>query len=131
MKDLQLIDLKGDTRLFEDISAISVYRNGFWAFVFFPDYSKKYIHGNTSYYKVKDTFGLHSSGAFRPSKPIYRGDPGDYLAIGQRGMYSLVTKKQYEAMFPKEDTSQDKKEINSNSLKDPNFLTSVVKNYDK
>lgn len=130
MKDLQLTDIRTSNQIPSDVKVTSVYRGGFWAFAYFPQYSASIKQGDTSYFRIKDTFGLHLVGAFRADKPLYRGYPGDYIAVGQNGTFSLVKKKTYEAMFAPLKDDNFIKTVNSNSLKDSKYITSIVKNYE-
>jgi len=130
MKDLQLTDIQTSNQLLSDVKVTSVYRGGFWAFAYFPQYSTNVVQGDTSYFRIKETFGLHLVGASRADKPLYRGYPGDYIAVGQNGAYSLVKKKEYDIMFSPLNNDTSDNNVNSNSLKDKKYITSIVKNYE-
>ena len=133
MKDLELKDIL--ERQVESFTKISVYLNGQWQFATLVNPIA--VDNNQSFYRIDYKFGLAKSSQENPKKFSLFGNPGDYVAIDNVGIYSLVKKDQYKQLFNSKSigqssvvptqTSTNATPTTSASLKNPNYITEVVK----
>lgn len=125
MKDLELNDILQRER--NPLTKISVYVNGRWQFVSLSNPIK--TQGNQSFYRIIYKFGLIKSSVTTPINRTINGQPGDYVAMDSQGELSLVTRAQYEQIFPKLIEGQGAGADSSAKLKDPNYITQIVRGY--
>ena len=133
MKDLELKDILA--RQVESFTKISVYLNGQWQFATIVNPIA--VDNNQSFYRIDYKFGLVKSSQNNPKKLSLFGNPGDYVAIDNVGIYSLVKKDQYKQLLNSKSigqssvvptqTSTNATPTTSASLKNPNYITEVVK----
>tara|TARA_R110000822_G_scaffold57074_4_gene143883 strand:+ start:409 stop:843 length:435 start_codon:yes stop_codon:yes gene_type:complete len=123
MKDMTLGDIfpKQNRRL----NSLSIYRNGTWQFVIPTNPIR--ISENQAYYRISDPFGLVKQGVLNPKKTARRGSPGDYVALDQFSTYAVVTAEEYKRLFPTPNLNPPEIPNNSDQLKDPKFLTNILK----
>ena len=100
--------------------------NGVWQFSTLPETPEK-TNGSQSFYKINETFGLVSENITNPAKIASRGSRGDYVALSKTGLLQVITKSQYKELFTKSIVYPNKNLTTSLKLKDPMFLTKLVK----
>jgi len=125
MKDMTLNDilLKQDRPLY----SLSVYRNGVWGFAVPTTLTKTY--NQQQFYLMSESFGLVRAGTSNPKVLARKGSPGDYVAVNQDGSYTLITAAEYKMLFPAPNLNPPEIPNNSDQIKDPNFLTKILKGY--
>ena len=123
MKDMHLNDIL--FRQDKPLNSLSLYKNGLWGFIL-PVNPIATFEGR-SYYLMSDPFGLVKQGVLDPKKTARRGSPGDYVALDQFGSYTLITPAEYKSIFPTPDLNPPKIPNNSEQIKDPTFLTNILK----
>lgn len=125
MKDLSENDIF--PKIKNPLTQVSVYLNGQWVFA---DVVNPIIREGVEYYKMSKTFGVVRQGQPLPNRTFQRGKPGDYLSKSADGEFMVVPKQIYEDTFPVSITiPKAPNPSTSNELKDPNFLTKVVSEY--
>lgn len=127
MKDLEKRDIfpRKNPRL----AKLSVYRGGEW--LFSSPVDLKRVTEDQSFYLISEKFGLVNENINNPGKPVKIGVPGDYVAVDRVGVMSLVTEAEFKMLFPAKKLSATKPLTSSEALKDPNFLTNIVKDSKK
>lgn len=127
MKDLQARDIL--TLKKYALNRISVYVQGTWRFVLSLGTPVK-ITTDASYYKMNTKFGISYSNKRSADNPYITGKSGDYIIVTSASRFGVVTKEEYSIYFPKQknsDNSNNQPTITSESLKDPNFLTNIIR----
>jgi len=124
MKDMHLTDiLNRGTR---PLTLLSVYKEGRWQFGI-PNRIVRTVD-QQAFYLVSEKFGLVKKGTTDPAVIARRGSPGDYVARDTNtGVYSVVTAAEYKRFFPAPNLNPPSVPTNSEQLKDPKFLTNILK----
>ena len=126
MKDMTERDIL--LRQDRPLTSLSVYRNGVWIFAAPTNLTKTY--NQQQFYLMSESFGLVREGNTNPRVSARRGAPGEYLAVSQDGSYTIVTRAEYDWIFPTPNLNPPEIPNNSKQLKDPNFLTKILKGYE-
>ena len=123
MKDMALNDIL--LRQDRPNTALSVFRDGVWIFAAPTNLTKSTTQ--QSFYLMSESFGLVKQGNTDPKVLATIGLPGDYIAVNQDGSYTLVSSAEYKRLFPAPNLNPPVIPDNSNQLKDPIFLTNILK----
>jgi len=123
MKDLELRDILDRRR--SPLTKLSVYTNGKWRFASVQG-ANFISDGNQNIYRGRTRFALLPNNVNDPKRGSLFGEPGDYIGIDSTGELSLITKAQYLQRFP-ERRSPRRPPDTSNKLKDPNYITEIVR----
>ena len=123
MTDLKLQDILA--KPVETFTKVSIYFNGAWQFVTLANPIK--VAKNQSFYRIDYKFGIVESKQLNPAKITFAGKPGDYVALDSLGVYSLVTKDQYQQMFSPKNSKSNAGPVSSTKLKNSNYITEIVK----
>ena len=123
MKDLELKDILAKGRV--GYNKVSLYLNGKWQFA--PLGNPVITNESQTFFRVATPFGLVKSTETNPAKYTVLGNPGDYVALDQLGEVALVTKEQFKTLFPRKNTYPKQKPTTSSVLKDPNYITKIVR----
>jgi hypothetical protein len=124
MKDLELKDIF--PRFERKINKLSVYTFGVWKFAIPSNPIKQTLEAN--YYKINFKFGVLNSNQIDPRNTKARGEAGDYLVQDINNNYSVMTQAEYNLYFPTALQEVKKEPLTSNALKNPQFLTDILKN---
>ena len=109
------------------LNRASIYTGGVWSYYNPKPESADLVFQNKYFYKMPVPFGLVDIGAISPKQVLQKGKIGDYLVRGSTGEYTIITKKQYKELFPVPNKNSPKMANTSKNLKDPNFITKIVK----
>jgi len=123
MKDMTLGDIFPKQN--KILNSLSVYRSGLWQFVI-PTNVIRY-RGTQAFYRMSHSFGLVKQGVLNPSEISREGIAGDYVALDQYNQYTIVTAEEYKRLFPTPNLNPPEIPNNSDQLKDPKFLTNILK----
>jgi hypothetical protein len=123
MKDMALNDIL--LRQDRPLTSLSVYRGGVWFFTSPTNLTKTY--NKQRFYLMSESFGLVKQGNTDPKVLATIGLPGDYIAVNQDGTYTLVSSTEYKRLFPPPNLNPPEIPNNSDQLKDPKFLTNILK----
>ena len=80
-----------------------------------------------TYYRIPYEFGIVNERTTDPSIMLQRGKSGDYVASDSSGLLTLITKKVYDMQFPKSNKRPVVLPTDSKKLKDPNYITNIVR----
>ena len=80
-----------------------------------------------TYYRMPSDFGIVNSRTQDPNIMLERGKSGDYVAVDALGELNIITKKVYDMQFPKSNSRPKVLPSDSKKLKDPNFITNIVR----
>lgn len=123
MKDINskdILDRRGTrpTRL-------SVRRNG--AYQFAELTNPLFEKDGLTYYRISHAFGIVNERTVDPNIMLQRGKSGDYVAVDSTGLLTIITKKVYDMQFPKSNKRPVVLPTDSKKLKDPNYITNIVR----
>tara|TARA_R110000803_G_scaffold120678_1_gene188711 strand:- start:229 stop:663 length:435 start_codon:yes stop_codon:yes gene_type:complete len=123
MKDMTLADIlpKKD----KPLTSLSLYKYGSWQFILPSNLIA--TKDNQSFYRMSNVFGLVEHGVLDPTKVSRLGSPGDYVALDLFNNYTIITPAEYQRMFPTINENPPEILNNSDQLKDPKFLTNILK----
>jgi len=82
---------------------ISVRRRGVWRFATLESAPVARETKNQKFYVINEVFGLCNYDARDPRKILFRGEPGDYVALDEKGDLTLVKLDDYRRRFPAKD----------------------------
>ena len=103
---------------------VSIYLNGRWFFDSLQNPVKTYE--NQKYYRMSYPFALLYEDVGDPSRFAVRGSAGDYVTESADGSLGLVSRSEYENMFPNVSVSQQPLPATSTLLRNRNHLTNIV-----
>jgi len=81
-------------------SRLSVQRSGIWGFENYANYVITHVIEGVSYYKMPFNFGVCFSNQFNPAILAIIGNAGDYLAVEQSGILSILTEEKFLQQNP-------------------------------
>ncbi len=84
---------------------ISVRRRGVWRFGTLNKAPVAKKTENQTFYVINESFGLCNYDQRDPEKMLFRGEPGDYVALDKKGNLTLVKLADYMRRFPVNDTT--------------------------
>jgi len=128
MKDLQLSDIF--QKASEITTKISVYEDGEWRFISLDPFSNIKTFQNQTFYRINQVFGLLRQEVSDPSKFSVKGEAGQFVGVSPSGRLYKLTVEEYKSIFPIPVVITESKNYNSEKLKDPKFITKIVKGSD-
>jgi len=117
-RDILKRTLKVPTRL-------SQYKFGRWEFAN-PSNAVKSTREQT-FYLLNSKFGICNGPQEDATRTMFRGKPGDYLAVSREGVMSVVTRSEFNRLFPKDNLSPPYRPRSSKLLRNPKVLTNTMK----
>lgn len=102
-----------------------VYRTGRWIFAAPTGLVNQYQ--NLKFYQINSRFGIVNNNQTNPTVIVEEGSPGDYLVVNSLGAYSIVTQEMYKNYIPSNVGTEIKKPVNSNELKNPDYITKILR----
>lgn len=103
-------------------------RRGVWRFATIDKDSFARETANQKFYVINEPFGLCNFDQDDPSKILFRGRPGDYVASDQEGNLTLVTLEDFRLRFPPKDETQRYSPPTSDDFKRETFEQSQQTN---
>ena len=125
MKDLELPDIFERTNVIT--TRLSVYEDGLWRFIQLDPTTNVKTYENQTFYKINQLFGLVKEGVNDPSIVSVLGQPGEYVGVSFSGRLYKLTVKEFLSIFPRQILARENRNYNSERLRDPNFITKIVK----
>lgn len=125
MKDLEQRDILNRQVL--PYTKLTVYHNGKWNFQPLDLFTRTTDPDGVTYYRITSPFGLVRQDGINPKTPTFTGKAGDYVAMNISGGLAVVTKEQYDLFFPKKKLTKEEQPVNSKALRDPNYITNILK----
>ena len=123
MKDLDARDILNRTGT--QATKLSIRLNGGYQFAELT--TPLFEKDGLTYYRIPYDFGLVNSRTQDPNIMLQRGESGDYVTVDAFGELTLITKKVYDMMFPKSNPRPKLLPRDSKKLKDPNYITNIVR----
>ena len=117
-RDIFKRTLKVPTRLAQ-------YKSGRWEFVL-PSNAVRATNEQT-YYLLNSKFGLCDGPQQDATRTMFRGNPGDYLAVNRDGVMSVITRSEFARLFPTPNLSPPYRPRSSKLLRNPKVLTDTLK----
>ena len=108
----------------------SVFLNGSWFFANVLSRSLVQDTGLEKYYKINSKFGVVSNDEPDPKNTMFRGAAGDYLRVDYNNLLAVVSKKQFDILFPKKTQKPAQKPgaESSKRLQDQDFYAENARN---
>jgi len=102
---------------------------GFWIAVGLPkDYDIVQVVGGSRIYKMNSEFGVTTPSVSNKSNCSEKSLVGDFLIVHPDSSLTTLKKSEYLAYFPKQPVVEKEGTVNSNVLKDKEYLTNLKKN---
>jgi hypothetical protein len=125
MKDLELSDIFQKPS--EITTRISLYEDGVWSFTQLDPINNVKTFQNQTFFKINQVFGLLRDYVSDPSKVSVTGEPGEYVGVSPTGRLYKLTIQEFLSIFPILTPIEENRNYNSTRLRDPNFITKIVK----
>jgi len=83
--------------------------------------------GEQTFYLLNSKFGICTGLQEDATKTMFRGRPGDYLAVDRDGVMSVVTRTEFQRLFPVANLAPPYRPRSSKLLRNPKVLTDTLK----
>ena len=104
---------------------LSVEYEGQWVFATLATPTR--VTETQSFYLISYPFGLVKQAERNPRKTTLNGKIGSYVAKNNDGTLTVVTKEEYDRLFPRSLKDRPYTPVTSDALTDPNYLTTIVR----